>query len=256
MRAIVAGQKLMVQAVRDQASGAAAGPRAMPAVSAEVAGERPVGDARLRGSERSSDGPGEPAPGPAGGRWPIERPSRQRAIISSGLTTASDPRILASPDRATSSSAWSSSQVSGCRRTRLRWTSRKRRSPAPWAWVSPIRLTEPLCPRARGAIDTSRGSWARWRGLRILRGFDSCPDRCRRGGISWEVLGELKEAVRTEPIPFRTQADIRLLQGQLDLSVAQENVIHAWTAIAEFLMDRTDKDAAESRSKLRGLSGA
>jgi tetratricopeptide (TPR) repeat protein len=73
------------------------------------------------------------------------------------------------------------------------------------------------------------------RGLRILRGFDPCPDRW---ALAWflRALGELDEAhAQNELAYFR--ADIRLLQGRLP-EVAREGE-DTRTAVAEFLMGRT-----------------
>ncbi len=70
------------------------------------------------------------------------------------------------------------------------------------------------------------------RGLRILRGFDPCPDRW---ALAWFLrsLGELEEAwARNDFAYFR--ADIRLLQGRLP-EVAREGE-DTRTAVAEFLM--------------------
>jgi AAA ATPase domain len=75
------------------------------------------------------------------------------------------------------------------------------------------------------------------RGLRILRGFDPCPDRWALGWYL-RALGELDAAHAQNPFPF-FRADIRLLQGRLTL-VEQEGD-PARTAIAEFLMGRTAK---------------
>jgi hypothetical protein len=73
------------------------------------------------------------------------------------------------------------------------------------------------------------------RGLRILRGFDPCPD-C--WALAWflRALGELEEAYRHNDLPY-FRADIRLLQGRLP-EVAREGE-DTRTATAEFLMGRT-----------------
>jgi hypothetical protein len=73
------------------------------------------------------------------------------------------------------------------------------------------------------------------RGLRILRGFDLCPDRW---ALAWflRALGELEEAYRQNDLPY-FRADIRLLQGRLP-EVAGEGE-DTRTAAAEFLMGRT-----------------
>jgi hypothetical protein len=73
------------------------------------------------------------------------------------------------------------------------------------------------------------------RGLRILRGFDPCPDRWALGWYL-RALGELEDAYSQNPFPF-FRADIRLLQGRLTL-VEQEGD-PARSAIAEFLMGRS-----------------
>ncbi len=75
------------------------------------------------------------------------------------------------------------------------------------------------------------------RGLRILRGFDPCPDRWALGWYL-RALGELDEAYEQNSFPY-FRADIRLLQGRLTL-VEQEGD-PARTAIAAFLMGRTDE---------------
>jgi hypothetical protein len=73
------------------------------------------------------------------------------------------------------------------------------------------------------------------RGLRILRGFDPCPDRW---GLAWFLrsLGELEEARERNDLPY-FRADIRLLQGRLP-EVARDGE-GTRTAVAEFLMGRT-----------------
>ena len=73
------------------------------------------------------------------------------------------------------------------------------------------------------------------RGLRILRGFETCPDR---DALAWflRALGELEEAFAIHQMPhFR--ADIRLLQGRLP-EVAREGD-PARSATAAFLMGQT-----------------
>jgi hypothetical protein len=72
------------------------------------------------------------------------------------------------------------------------------------------------------------------RGLRILRGFDPCPDRWALGWYL-RALGELEDAYHQNPFPY-FRADIRLLQGRLT-EVSREGD-PARTAIAEFLMGR------------------
>ena len=82
---------------------------------------------------------------------------------------------------------------------------------------------------------TWRGSWVRWRaGLRILRGFDPCPDRWALGWYL-RALGELDLAYAENNRPY-FRADIRLLQGRLT-EVEQEGD-PARTEIAAFLMGR------------------
>jgi hypothetical protein len=73
------------------------------------------------------------------------------------------------------------------------------------------------------------------RGLRILRGFASCPDRW---ALAWflRALGELEEAYRNNDLPY-FRADIRLLQGRLPEVAGLGEPTR--TAVAEFLMGRT-----------------
>ncbi len=75
------------------------------------------------------------------------------------------------------------------------------------------------------------------RGLRILRGFDPCPDRWALGWYL-RALGELEAAYAENPFPY-FRADIRLLQGQLPR--VEEEDDPARTEIAEFLMGRTTR---------------
>lgn len=73
------------------------------------------------------------------------------------------------------------------------------------------------------------------RGHRILRGFDSCPDR---SALAWflRALGEFKEAHDLHPLPhFR--ADVLLLRGRLTAVAAEGDSVR--TATAEFLMGQT-----------------
>jgi hypothetical protein len=73
------------------------------------------------------------------------------------------------------------------------------------------------------------------RGLRILRGFNPCPDRW---ALAWflRALGELEEAYAQNDLAY-FRADIRLLQGRLpEVARAGEDTR---TAVAEFLMGRT-----------------
>jgi hypothetical protein len=75
------------------------------------------------------------------------------------------------------------------------------------------------------------------RGLRILRGFDPCPDRW---ALAWyqRALGELEEAYWNNPLSsFR--ADIRLLQGRLPEAVAEGDPTR--TQVARFLMGQTSE---------------
>lgn len=73
------------------------------------------------------------------------------------------------------------------------------------------------------------------RGLRILRGFDPCPDRWALGWFL-RALGEFEEAYAHNDFPY-FRADIRLLQGRLP-EVEREGD-DTRTATAEFLMGRT-----------------
>lgn len=73
------------------------------------------------------------------------------------------------------------------------------------------------------------------RGLRILRGFDPCPDRWALGWFL-RALGEFEEAYFHNDLPY-FRADIRLLQGRLP--EVQREGDDTRTAIAEFLMGRT-----------------
>jgi hypothetical protein len=73
------------------------------------------------------------------------------------------------------------------------------------------------------------------RGVRILRGFDPCPDRWALGWFL-RALGELEAAYEHNDLPF-FRADIRLVQGRLP-EVAQEgDAVRA--AAAELLMGHT-----------------
>jgi hypothetical protein len=75
------------------------------------------------------------------------------------------------------------------------------------------------------------------RGLRILRGFDPCPDRWALGWYL-RALGELEAAYAQNPFPY-FRADLRLLQGRLTLVEPEGDP--ARTAIADFLMGRTTR---------------
>jgi hypothetical protein len=75
------------------------------------------------------------------------------------------------------------------------------------------------------------------RGLRILRGFNPCPDRWALGWFL-RALGEFEEAYANNDLPY-FRADIRLLQGRLP-EVEREGD-STRTATAEFLMGRTTK---------------
>jgi hypothetical protein len=73
------------------------------------------------------------------------------------------------------------------------------------------------------------------RGLRVLRGFDPCPDR---DALAWflRALGEFEEAYTHNPLPY-FRADIRLLQGRLPEVAAERD--DARSAAAAFLMGRS-----------------
>jgi hypothetical protein len=73
------------------------------------------------------------------------------------------------------------------------------------------------------------------RGLRILCGFEPCPDRWALG---WYLrsLGELEEAYRHNDLAY-FRADVRLLQGRLPEAAAQGDDARA--AVAAFLMGQT-----------------
>ncbi len=73
------------------------------------------------------------------------------------------------------------------------------------------------------------------RGLRILRGFDPCPDRWALGWYL-RAMGELEAAYVQNPLPY-FRADIRLLQGRLPEVEAEGDTGRA--EIAAFLMGRT-----------------
>jgi hypothetical protein len=75
------------------------------------------------------------------------------------------------------------------------------------------------------------------RGLRILRGFNPCPDAW---ALAWyeRALGEMEEAYRNNPLPY-FRADIRLLQGRLPEVAAEDDATR--TALALFLMGRTQE---------------
>jgi hypothetical protein len=75
------------------------------------------------------------------------------------------------------------------------------------------------------------------RGLRILRGFDPCPDRWALGWFL-RALGEFEEAYFHNDLPY-FRADIRLLQGRFP-AVEREGE-STRSATAEFLMGRTTK---------------
>jgi hypothetical protein len=86
------------------------------------------------------------------------------------------------------------------------------------------------------------------RGLRILRGFRTCPDR---SALAWflRTQGELDEAHAHSPLAY-FRADVRLLQGRLPEVAAEGDSARA--AIAAFLMGRT----TELPPDLLGLSAA
>src|SRR5262249_39327647 len=73
------------------------------------------------------------------------------------------------------------------------------------------------------------------RGLRILPGFNPCPDRWALGWFL-RALGELEEACQHNDLPY-FRADVRLLQGRLP-EVEREGD-PARSAMAAFLMGRT-----------------
>jgi hypothetical protein len=73
------------------------------------------------------------------------------------------------------------------------------------------------------------------RGLRIIRGFDPCPDRWALGWYL-RALGELEDAYEQNQLAY-FRADVRLLQGRL--SQVGEHGDPARAAIAEFLMGKT-----------------
>src|SRR5262249_54752499 len=79
------------------------------------------------------------------------------------------------------------------------------------------------------------------RGLRLLRGFQSCPDSWALGWFL-RALGELDAAYEQNPLPcFR--ADIRLLQGRLPEVAAEGDDTRTMTAA--FLMGRTTELPAD-----------
>ena len=71
--------------------------------------------------------------------------------------------------------------------------------------------------------------------MRILRGFDPCPDP---DALGWflRALGEFDEAYRQHPMPY-FRADVRLLQGRLPEVAAEGEDVR--TAAAAFLMGQT-----------------
>jgi hypothetical protein len=73
------------------------------------------------------------------------------------------------------------------------------------------------------------------RGLRILRGFNPCPDRWALGWFL-RALGEFEEAYAHNDLPY-FRADIRLLQGRLPQVATEGDPTR--TAIAAFLMGKT-----------------
>jgi hypothetical protein len=73
------------------------------------------------------------------------------------------------------------------------------------------------------------------RGLRILRGFDPCPDRWALGWFL-RALGELEEAYGHNDLPY-FRADLRLLQGRLPEVAREGDDVRA--AAAAFLMGLT-----------------
>ena len=79
------------------------------------------------------------------------------------------------------------------------------------------------------------------RGLRILRGFDPCPDRWALGWYL-RAMGELEAACEQNPLPY-FRADVRLLQGRLPQVEAEGDL--GRTEIAAFLMGRTTRLPAD-----------
>ncbi len=79
------------------------------------------------------------------------------------------------------------------------------------------------------------------RGLRILRGFDPCPDRWALGWYL-RAMGDLEAAYEQNHMPY-FRADIRLLQGRLPAVEAEGDL--GRTEIAAFLMGRTTRLPAD-----------
>ena len=75
------------------------------------------------------------------------------------------------------------------------------------------------------------------RGLRILQGFDPCPDRWALGWYL-RAMGELDAAYAENPLPY-FRADIRLLQGRLPEVEAEGDPGRA--EVAAFLMGRSQR---------------
>jgi len=75
------------------------------------------------------------------------------------------------------------------------------------------------------------------RGLRVLRGFEACPDR---DALAWflRALGEFDEAYTQNLMPY-FRADIRLLQGRLPHVAAEGD--EGRSVAAAFLMGRTEE---------------
>jgi hypothetical protein len=73
------------------------------------------------------------------------------------------------------------------------------------------------------------------RGLRILRGFEPCPDRW---ALAWflRALGEFEEAYHQNDMPY-FRADILLLQGRLPAVAGEKDSTR--TPVADFLMGKT-----------------
>ena len=80
------------------------------------------------------------------------------------------------------------------------------------------------------------------RGLRILRGFNPCPDRWAMGWYL-RALGELELAYEQNNLPF-FRADIRLLQGRL--TEVEKEGDTARTEVAQFLMGRATRLPADA----------
>jgi hypothetical protein len=78
------------------------------------------------------------------------------------------------------------------------------------------------------------------RGVRILSGFEPCPDRWALGWFL-RALGELAAAYEHNDLPF-FRADVRLLQGRLPEVAGEGDAVRA--AAAEFLMGQSTEPPA------------